>query len=74
MLQAAHIATRLPVRDLDRACAWYSEKLGLDPVEERSGGLLYPAHPARSPSSSLPGRRPGKARRWRSRSTTSRPQ
>jgi catechol 2,3-dioxygenase-like lactoylglutathione lyase family enzyme len=41
MLQAARIATRLPVRDLDRARAWYSEKLGLDPVEERPGGLLY---------------------------------
>jgi catechol 2,3-dioxygenase-like lactoylglutathione lyase family enzyme len=41
MLQAARIATRLPVRDLDQARAWYSEKLGLDPIEERPGGLLY---------------------------------
>jgi catechol 2,3-dioxygenase-like lactoylglutathione lyase family enzyme len=41
MLQGARIATRLPVRDLRRARAWYSHKLGLDPVEERPGGLLY---------------------------------
>ena len=41
MLQAARIAARLPVRDLDRARAWYSEKLGLDPAEERPGGLVY---------------------------------
>ena len=41
MLQAARIAARLPVSDLNRARAWYSEKLGLDPVEERPGGLLY---------------------------------
>ncbi len=41
MLEAARIATRLPVSDLDQARAWYSEKLRLDPVEERPGGLLY---------------------------------
>ena len=35
------VATRLPARDLGRARAFYSEKLGLDPVEERPGGLLY---------------------------------
>jgi catechol 2,3-dioxygenase-like lactoylglutathione lyase family enzyme len=40
-LRAARIATRLPVSDLDRARTWYSEKLGLDPVAERPGGLLY---------------------------------
>jgi catechol 2,3-dioxygenase-like lactoylglutathione lyase family enzyme len=37
----ADVATRLPAQDLDRACRWYSEKLGLDPVEERPGGLRY---------------------------------
>jgi catechol 2,3-dioxygenase-like lactoylglutathione lyase family enzyme len=41
MLKTAKVATRLPAQDLDRARAFYSEKLGLDPVEEREGGLLY---------------------------------
>jgi catechol 2,3-dioxygenase-like lactoylglutathione lyase family enzyme len=40
-LERARTATRLPARDLDRARAFYSEKLGLEPVEEREGGLLY---------------------------------
>jgi catechol 2,3-dioxygenase-like lactoylglutathione lyase family enzyme len=41
MLKDGRVATRLPVRDLERARAFYSEKLGLEPVEERPGGLLY---------------------------------
>ena len=41
MLQNAKVATRLPAQDLGRARAFYSEKLGLDPVEERPGGLRY---------------------------------
>jgi catechol 2,3-dioxygenase-like lactoylglutathione lyase family enzyme len=41
MLQNARVATRLPAQDLARARAFYSEKLGLEPVEERPGGLLY---------------------------------
>jgi catechol 2,3-dioxygenase-like lactoylglutathione lyase family enzyme len=35
------VATRLPAQDLDRAAAWYREKLGLEPVETRPGGLRY---------------------------------
>jgi catechol 2,3-dioxygenase-like lactoylglutathione lyase family enzyme len=35
------VATRLPAEDLERARAFYSEKLGLEPSEERPGGLLY---------------------------------
>ena len=31
----------LAAHDLARARAWYSEKLGLEPVEEREGGLRY---------------------------------
>ncbi|WP_439402281.1 VOC family protein [Bradyrhizobium sp. DASA03068] len=31
----------LPAEDLERARAFYSEKLGLDPVEQREGGLRY---------------------------------
>jgi catechol 2,3-dioxygenase-like lactoylglutathione lyase family enzyme len=41
MLENARVATRLPTQDMDRARRWYSEKLGLDPAEERPGGLLY---------------------------------
>jgi catechol 2,3-dioxygenase-like lactoylglutathione lyase family enzyme len=41
MLENAGFATRLPVQDLDRARRWYAEKLGLEPAEERPGGLLY---------------------------------
>lgn len=40
-LARSDVATRLPARDLARARRWYSEKLGLDPVEERPGGLRY---------------------------------
>jgi catechol 2,3-dioxygenase-like lactoylglutathione lyase family enzyme len=36
-----HVAARLPAQDLDRARAFYAEKLGLEPVDERPGGLLY---------------------------------
>jgi catechol 2,3-dioxygenase-like lactoylglutathione lyase family enzyme len=41
MLGSARVATRIPVQDLQRARAFYSEKLGLEPVEDRPGGLLY---------------------------------
>ncbi|RXH21152.1 VOC family protein [Bradyrhizobium zhanjiangense] len=41
MLANAKVATRLPAKDLDRARAFYSEKLGLDPIEQREGGLRY---------------------------------
>lgn len=41
MLGNAKVATRLPAKDLDRARAFYSEKLGLKPIEERVGGLRY---------------------------------
>jgi tRNA-Thr(GGU) m(6)t(6)A37 methyltransferase TsaA len=35
------VATRLPAQDLERARRFYAEKLGLEPVEERPGGLRY---------------------------------
>jgi catechol 2,3-dioxygenase-like lactoylglutathione lyase family enzyme len=41
MLDNAKVATRLPAQDLDRARTFYAEKLGLEAVEERPGGLLY---------------------------------
>src|SRR5436190_16513204 len=41
LLENGHVATRLPAQDLDRARRFYAEKLGLEPVDERPGGLLY---------------------------------
>ena len=41
MLKDSDVATRLPAQDLERARAFYAEKLGLEPVEERPGGLRY---------------------------------
>ena len=35
------VAARLPAQDLDRARAFYAERLGLEPADERPGGLLY---------------------------------
>lgn len=40
-LSNAHTVTKLPVQDLERARAFYRDKLGLEPVEERGGGLRY---------------------------------
>jgi catechol 2,3-dioxygenase-like lactoylglutathione lyase family enzyme len=41
LLETSDVATRLPAQDLDRARAFYAEKLGLEPTEQRPGGLLY---------------------------------
>lgn len=41
MLTDARVSTRLPAKDLARARKFYSEKLGLEPIEERPGGLRY---------------------------------
>src|SRR5262245_36307769 len=41
MLTESQVATRLPVGDLGRARRFYSEKLGLEPVQERPGSLRY---------------------------------
>src|SRR2546423_1056617 len=41
MLEKGRVATRLPAQDLRRARAFYAEKLGLEPAEERPGGLRY---------------------------------
>ncbi|GGW74667.1 glyoxalase [Streptomyces lucensis JCM 4490] len=40
-LSRARVTPRLPARDLDRARRFYAGKLGLEPVDERPGGLLY---------------------------------
>lgn len=41
MLKQAQIEARIPTQDLARARRWYAEKLGLEAVEERPGGLRY---------------------------------
>jgi catechol 2,3-dioxygenase-like lactoylglutathione lyase family enzyme len=41
MLERGDVATRLPAQDLERARRFYAEKLGLEPAEERPGGLRY---------------------------------
>lgn len=40
-LSTAHLVTKLPAQDLARARRFYHDQLGLDPVEERDGGLRY---------------------------------
>jgi catechol 2,3-dioxygenase-like lactoylglutathione lyase family enzyme len=41
MLSNFRIEARIPTQDLARARRWYAEKLGLEAVEEREGGLRY---------------------------------
>ena len=41
MLGVTDVAARIPAQDLARARAFYAEKLGLEPVEERPGGVRY---------------------------------
>jgi catechol 2,3-dioxygenase-like lactoylglutathione lyase family enzyme len=41
LLQLGEVTARIPVQDLERARSFYAEKLGLEPTEERPGGLLY---------------------------------
>jgi catechol 2,3-dioxygenase-like lactoylglutathione lyase family enzyme len=41
VLKSGGVATRLPAQDLKRARKFYADKLGLEPDDERPGGLLY---------------------------------
>ena len=41
MLESSNVSTRIPAQDLERARAFYRDKLGLTPAEERPGGLRY---------------------------------
>ena len=41
MLHRSTVASRIPAQDLQRARRFYADKLGLEPSEERPGGLLY---------------------------------
>src|SRR5438445_9754826 len=41
MLKHSDVSARLPAQDLSRAKAFYADKLGLTPIEERPDGLRY---------------------------------
>lgn len=41
VLARSDVQARLPAQDLERARRFYADKLGLQPVEERPGGLRY---------------------------------
>jgi catechol 2,3-dioxygenase-like lactoylglutathione lyase family enzyme len=41
VLAGSNAASRIPAQDLGRARSFYAGKLGLEPVEERPGGLRY---------------------------------
>ena len=43
MIEILSGAARIAAQDLERARAWYTDKLGLTPVEERPGVLRYVA-------------------------------
>jgi catechol 2,3-dioxygenase-like lactoylglutathione lyase family enzyme len=45
LLSHAQTVTKLPAQDLGRPRAFYRDKLGLEPVEERTGGLRYVCGP-----------------------------
>lgn len=40
-LAGARVVAKLPAQDLGRARRFYRDRLGLEPVEEREGGLRY---------------------------------
>ena len=41
LLQSSQVAARIPAVDLERAVAFYRDKLGLEPAERRPGGARY---------------------------------
>lgn len=41
MLQDSQVVANIPAADIERARAYYADTLGLQPVEENPGGLLY---------------------------------
>jgi catechol 2,3-dioxygenase-like lactoylglutathione lyase family enzyme len=45
MLQGSEFVATLPAQDIEWARTWYREKLGLEPVEEHEGALIYRADP-----------------------------
>jgi catechol 2,3-dioxygenase-like lactoylglutathione lyase family enzyme len=45
-LASARVVAKLPAQDLERARRFYRDRLGLEAVEERAGGLRYVCGPA----------------------------
>jgi catechol 2,3-dioxygenase-like lactoylglutathione lyase family enzyme len=43
MLEGSEFVAALPAEDIERAKTWYREKLGLEPVEEYEGAVIYRA-------------------------------
>src|SRR6185436_10134757 len=60
-LSNAHTVAKLPAQDLERARAFYRDKLGLEPVEERAGGLRYLCGPTEFHLFSSSGKPSGKS-------------
>ena len=73
MLENSNVATRLPAQDLERAHAFYAEKLGLEPVEERLGGLKYKCGNGYFALFESTGAPQANTRKWLGRSTISMP-
>jgi catechol 2,3-dioxygenase-like lactoylglutathione lyase family enzyme len=46
MLERFDFVATLPAADLERAKAWYRDMLGLEPVEEYEGAVVYRAGPS----------------------------
>jgi catechol 2,3-dioxygenase-like lactoylglutathione lyase family enzyme len=46
MLERFDFVATLPAADIDRAKAWYRDKLELEPVEEHEGAVVYRAGPS----------------------------
>jgi catechol 2,3-dioxygenase-like lactoylglutathione lyase family enzyme len=41
MLKERRVGATIAVADLDRAVAWYRDKLGLEPADKTEGGVMY---------------------------------
>jgi catechol 2,3-dioxygenase-like lactoylglutathione lyase family enzyme len=41
MLKERRVGATIPAADMDRAIAWYHDKLGLDPADKTEGGATY---------------------------------
>jgi catechol 2,3-dioxygenase-like lactoylglutathione lyase family enzyme len=70
VLAEGNVASRIPAQDLRRARSFYAEKLGLEPVEERPGGLRYRCGNGEFALFESAGPLLEITRRWRGRSTT----
>src|SRR6266566_1172858 len=72
VLAESNVASRIPAQDLRRARSFYAEKLGLEPAEERPGGLRYRCGDGEFALFESSAPHPASSRRWPGRSKTSR--